>query len=426
MIAEILSTGDEICSGAVIDSNAAHIAEKLMAMDIEVARHTCVGDDLEALAGVLREICDRADLAVVTGGLGPTKDDLSAEAAARAAATELEPNPRASAYIEGFFEKYGRKASPSEFKQALLPRGAVPILNHMGTAPGFMVIIGRCRCYFLPGIPLEMKAMLEAQVLPEIENTLQPPDLYRRIQTLSVFGLPESHVNERLAGIEASFPGIRYGLLARFPVVYIKLIATGKAPEALGPDLEAAASWVEERFGAYLFSSRGRSMEAEVAQLLFDKKATVAAAESCTGGLVGHLLTNVSGSSDYFRLSAVTYANAAKRDLLGVPAETIDKYGAVHEETARLMAEGVRRIARADYGIATSGIAGPTGGSGEKPVGTVCIGIAGPDGSAGKRFHSPFKERLANKQMFAVMALNVLRKQLKAGSPADHILGRDH
>ena len=412
MIAEILSTGDEICSGAVIDSNAAHIAENLMALDIEVARHTCVGDDVGSLAAVLREIGGRADLALVTGGLGPTKDDLSAEAAARAAGTELETNPTAEAYIQSFFEKYGRKASPSDYKQALLPKGASPILNERGTAPGFMLTIGRCRCYFLPGIPFEMRAMLDEQVLPSIESAIQPPDEYRRIQTLSVFGLPESRVNDRLEGIESVFSNIRYGMLARFPVIYVKLIATGKAPEKLGPDLDAAAARVGEKLSGYVFSSQGRSMEEEVAQLLFDRKKTVAAAESCTGGLVAHLLTNVSGSSDYFLLSAVTYANSAKTELLGVPAETIEVCGAVHEETAKQMAEGVRRAAGADYGIATSGIAGPTGGSEEKPVGTVCIGISGPGGASGERLYSPFKERLANKQIFAVMALNVLRKTL--------------
>ena len=412
MIAEILSTGDEICSGAVIDSNAAHIAEKLMGLDIEVVRHTCVGDDVEALAGVLGEISGRADLALVTGGLGPTKDDLSAEAAARAEGTKLEANPTAEAYIQSFFEKYRRKASPSDYKQALLPKGASPILNERGTAPGFMLTIGRCRFYFLPGIPFEMRAMLEEQVLPAIESAVKPPDEYRRIRTLSVFGLPESRVNDRLEGIESNFSNIRYGLLARFPVIYVKLIASGKAPDKLGADLDDAAAWAGERLSGYVFSSQGRSMEEEVAGLLLDRKKTVAAAESCTGGLLAHLLTNVPGSSDYFLLSAVTYANAAKMKLLDVSEETIETYGAVHEETAKQMAEGARRAAGADYGIATSGIAGPTGGSGEKPVGTVCIGIAGHDGAFGERLYSPFRERLANKQIFAVMALNVLRKKL--------------
>ncbi len=264
----------------------------------------------------------------------------------------------------------------------------------------------------MPGIPHEMTAMLAEQVIPDIQKNLQPPDKFQRIRTLSAFGLPEARVNDRMADISDAFPSVRYGLLARFPVIYIKLIAVGETPEDLTRDLDQASRWAQERFGKYIFSTTGLTIEAEVGKLLKDAGATVAVAESCTGGLIADMLTNVSGSSDYFLLSTVTYANSAKIELLNVPPEVIDQHGAVHEETAKLMAEGVRQISGAAYGIATSGIAGPTGGTDEKPVGTVCIGIAGPDGAAGERHHSPFKERTANKQIFAVLALNVLRKQI--------------
>ncbi len=414
MIAEILSTGDEICSGAVIDSNSAHIAEKLAELDIEIGRHICVGDDLEALAGVLREIAGRADIAVITGGLGPTKDDLSAEAAAKAAGAGLVKSRRAEEYIGEFFSKYGMSPSGSDCKQALLPEGAEPIKNDKGTAPGFCLNIGKCRFYFMPGIPLEMTAMLSDRVVPDIKKNLQAPDVYKRMRMLSVFGVPEAKVNDRLAEISGSFSNIRYGLLARFPVIYIKLIAGGPDPDRLDLDLERAVSWTMEKLGDRVFSTRGNTMEFEVAQLLTEQDASVAAAESCTGGLVAHMLTNVPGSSDYFLFSAVVYSNESKKSVLGVPGEIIEKYGAVHEETARLMAEGVRRASGADYAVSTSGIAGPAGGSDEKPVGTVCIGLAGPNGSFGRRLRSPFRERISNKQMFAVMALNVLRKELKA------------
>ncbi len=414
MIAEILSTGDEICSGAIVDSNGAHIAEKLMEIDIDVSRHSCVGDDLDALSAILAEIGERADIAVVTGGLGPTKDDLSAEAAARAAGTKLETNQQAVDYIEAFFANYGRRASESDYKQALLPAGAEPIFNARGTAPGFSLPIGRCRCYFLPGVPVEMTAMLADQVLPDIQSRLQAPDIFRRIRTLSAFGLPEARVNDRLAALAEELGNVRYGLLARFPVIFIKLIAAGGDPDKLEQDLDKAVSMVSGALGSYVFSSRGLAMEQEVADLLTARAATVAAAESCTGGLVGHMLTNVAGSSDYFLFSAVSYANAAKTAVLGVPRDVLDQYGAVHEETARLMAEGARRVSGADYAVSTSGIAGPTGGSEEKPVGTVCIGIAGPSGARAERFHSPFRERIGNKQIFAVLALNVLRKELLA------------
>ena len=412
MIAEILATGDEICSGAIIDSNSAHIAEKLMELDIEVTRHTCVGDDLGALVNILKEIGDRSDIAIATGGLGPTKDDLSAEAAAVAAGTGLERNETAVAYIEGFFEKYHRKASESDYKQAMLPKGSTPIFNARGTAPGFALTIGKCRLYFMPGIPHEMTAMLAEQVIPDIQANLQAPDTYQRLRSLSLFGLPEARVNDYMADISAAFPNVRYGMLARFPVIYVKLIATGKDPDLLSKDLDQASLWALEKLGDYVFSTEGNAIEAEVGKMLRKAGETVAVAESCTGGLVADMLTNVTGSSDYFLLSTVTYANSAKIDLLNVPEDVIEAYGAVHEGTAKLMAEGVRRISGATYGIATSGIAGPTGGTAEKPVGTVCIGVDGPDGSTGERHHSPFRERIANKQIFAVLALNVLRKKL--------------
>ncbi|MEZ4576760.1 MAG: CinA family protein [Desulfobacterales bacterium] len=215
-------------------------------------------------------------------------------------------------------------------------------------------------------------------------------------------------VNEKLKGMAALFPGVKLGMLARFPVITVKL--TGICPAGDPAEIDKAADWCTEQLGDKVFSRAGRSMEAEIAFLLKNAGSTIGVAESCTGGLVSHLLTNVAGSSDYFLFSGVTYANSAKKKVLAVSEETLEQYGAVSEETAREMAAGVRRISGADYGLATSGIAGPEGGTDAKPVGTLCVGISARDRTIAKTFHSPFKERLSNKQIFAICALDMLRR----------------
>jgi nicotinamide-nucleotide amidase len=412
MIAEIISTGDEVCFGAIVDSNSAHIAATLSDLNIEVIRHSCVGDDLSSISKILVEIGTRADIAVVTGGLGPTTDDLTAEASARAAGVRLAMNQDAKSCIEKFFAKFSRKMAESDIKQAMLPEGSTIIVNEMGTAPGFILTIGRCRCYFLPGVPKEMELMLVHRVLPDIIAYRGSENYLSRTFMLSVFGLPEAVVNDRLKEISSVYPEVKLGMLARFPVIFVKLTVSGKDMESIQDIGEKARAWSLEKLGDTVFSKEGNAMEAEVGALLKKNTATIAVAESCTGGLISHMLTNVPGSSDYFLLSAVTYSNQAKKSILGVSPETIENFGAVHEETVKEMADGIRRISGADFGIAVSGIAGPTGATEGKPVGTVFIGIATSEMTIARRFQSPFQERLSNKQIFAICALDMLRREL--------------
>ncbi|HSO20655.1 MAG TPA: CinA family nicotinamide mononucleotide deamidase-related protein [Desulfosarcina sp.] len=412
MKAEILATGDEIRSGALVDSNSAFIAERLEESGVEVVRHTCVGDDLATLADTLREIGGRVDAAVVTGGLGPTVDDRSAEAAALAAGRPLQFDPEAFANVERFFKAFKRPMTASNRKQALLPEGAKVLFNPVGTAPGFALDIGRCRFFFLPGVPYEMKRMLTEQVIPEVTARQGDAAMHSRVRTITTFGLPESRAGEIVAGVEAAFPGVQLGLRANFPQIQIKLYGRDVDAGRLDQRLSAAGRWAVERLGKHVISDRGESMQAVIGAMLVERSATLALAESCTGGLVANWLTDVAGSSAYFLLSAVTYANQAKLDLLGVSRNTLSAHGAVHEKTAREMAEGVRRIAGADYGLSTSGIAGPDGGTADKPVGTVCIGFAGPDRSFGRRLFFPFGKRLMNKKIFAMAALDILRREL--------------
>ncbi len=411
-VAEILATGEEIRTGALVDSNSAYIAEQLELAGLKVVRLNGVGDELDRLTAVLKEIGNRADVCVVTGGLGPTVDDLSAQAAADAAGVGLHPDPAALASIEDFFRRRNRPMNPSIHKQAMLPAGAEVLFNPVGTAPGFQLMIGRCGFFFLPGVPFEMKRMLADQVLPRIEGMLGGRRDVRRIKTLSCFGLTESLTGERLEGLGKQFPDVQLGLRARFPEIQVKLYASGADETRVSAALDQAAVWARERLGDLVFSDSGEPMEAVVGRLLRGRNASLAVAESCTGGLISHWLTEVPGSSDYFRLAAVTYANEAKTRVLGVAEETLARCGAVHADTVRDMADGVRRLAGATYGIATSGIAGPTGGSAEKPVGTVCIGLAGPGPVLGYQFHFNYGRRSMNKQMFAMKALDVLRREL--------------
>ncbi len=412
MIAEILSTGDEIRSGSIIDSNAAYLAERLEEAGVEVTRHSCVGDDLEILVSILKEISGRADIAVVTGGLGPTTDDLTAEAAAKAKGIELALDLDALASIENIFKKLNFPMSSSNKKQAMLPEGAECIYNPVGTAPGFIVTIGSCLFFFLPGVPREMRRLFSDGVLPRIERLQGENRELCLVKTVSTFGLTESAIGERLAGLPEKFPELQLGLRAIFPEIHVKLYARGKNENDIHKLLDTATGWIEDTIGKRVISTDGNSMEVVVGNLLRQKKATLAVAESCTGGLIAHLLTEVPGSSDYFLYSGVVYSNEAKINVLGVSSATLEKYGAVHEETAKELAEGARRVAGATYGLSTTGIAGPGGGTDDKPVGTVCIGLATPDCSKGFKYNFAFGDRSMKKRIFAITALDILRREI--------------
>jgi nicotinamide-nucleotide amidase len=413
MRAEILATGDEIRTGALVDSNSAYIAEHLEQCGIEITRHHAVGDDLTVLIDIITEIGNRADIAIVTGGLGPTQDDLSAQAAAQAAGVDMVLDQRALSDIEAFFTKRGREMSASNRKQAYLPRGARCLYNAMGTAPGFQIQIGGCTFFFLPGVPPEMRAMFTDQVLVHLGTMLGQIRQFRRARVVSTFGLPESTVGEMVNGITTAFPDIKLGLRAKFPEIQVKLYLNGPDEQKVQQRLAQAVQWTEAQLAPNVFSTQERTLAAEVGELLKQQNATLSVAESCTGGLLANWITNTPGSSDYFLLSAVTYANQSKVKVLGVLEETLQNRGAVDEETARQMAKGVRDISGATFGIATTGIAGPGGGSEEKPVGTICLGLATPGQTLSRQFTINFGQRLLNKQLFAMLALDFLRRHLQ-------------
>ena len=412
MSAHIVSTGDEVLTGKVVDANAAYIADQLTMAGIAVVRHTCVGDDLETLADTFREAGAQAEVVVVTGGLGPTSDDLTAEAAALATGQPLVFDTRAFEGIVAFFEGRGFPMRAGNKKQAYFPNTAQFLPNPVGTAPGFCMVIGKALCFFLPGVPLEMRRMMDEQVLPEILRRRGNGVVRPVPSIITTFGLPESEAGERLQDFSTLFPDLRLGFQVKFPEVWVKIYPGARLHETIEPRMEEAGNWVQDRLGRRVLSSDGQSMPAVIGTLLRKRGETLAVAESCTGGLVAHLLTEVAGSSDYFLFSAITYANQAKISVLNVSAKTLEANGAVAEQTAAEMAVGARTVSGATWAIATTGIAGPGGGSPEKPVGTVCVAIAGPLGVSTRRRVFPFADRSMNKQMFAVSALDMLRRIL--------------
>lgn len=415
MRAEILSTGDEVRSGAVVDTNAAFIAEALESHGVSVHRHTCLGDDVAEIAAEMRAIAARADVALVTGGLGPTADDVTAEAAAVATGVSLVELPAALAQVEAFFKSRGLAMTPANRKQALLPEGAAVLENPDGSAPGFRVTIGACRIYCLPGVPREMKPMLARHVLTDLGQPQPAGGLTYRVDVVSTFGLPESAVGEKVKDLASEDQGVRIGLRVLFPEIHIRIYSQGIQPDRMEQKIVQVKEAIRQRLGKRVVSTRGAGLAETLGRMLLERGATLAIAESCTGGLMAKQLTDVPGSSGFFLLSAVTYANQTKTAVLKVAPETLQRFGAVHEATALEMAEGARRAAGADFALSTTGIAGPDGGTPEKPVGTVCIGLAAPDQTLTFRYVFAFGDRDLNRRIFAAMAFDRLRQYLLSG-----------
>ncbi|MFH2061019.1 MAG: competence/damage-inducible protein A [Pseudomonadota bacterium] len=413
MIAHIISTGDEILLGDIIDTNSSFLCQVLRETGVQVHKIICVGDDPDHICQAIQDVSTHADICLMTGGLGPTKDDLTALACTRAAKVSLEQNKSAFEAMTVYFKKRGLKLTLENEKQAMLPKGSKILINSNGTAPGFYMKINQCLFFFLPGPPSEMKPMFENQVKPVLlkEFNLKHDLIVERV---TVFMLKESMLGVMLDKFETLFPDMILGIRVSFPTIEVKMRFAEqpiKIDKAISK-MAIAKKWVLGQLGKKVVSETGKSIVKEVAALLTKQKKTLAVAESCTGGLISNLITDMSGSSDYFLFSAVTYSNEAKVAVLNVKESTLIKYGAVHEQTAREMAQGAREKIGADIAISTTGIAGPTGGTKEKPVGMVCIGLAGQGFSTAKTFVFNIDDRDKNKKIFAMSALEMLRQHL--------------
>ncbi|MFH1080791.1 MAG: CinA family nicotinamide mononucleotide deamidase-related protein [Pseudomonadota bacterium] len=384
-----------------------------------MAGHTddVLGDEDGAIKQALGFILARSDAVVVTGGLGPTADDITTQAIARAFGLELYTDEAVLRHIRGIFEKYRLNWTENNAKQAVFPEGAEVIANPVGTAAGFALKQKGKLIAVLPGVPREIARMLPESVLPILQREFPEAAQHSAVRTIKSFGLSEAAVDKALADLDFGRLGIRIGFYPNFPENHIVLTAIGSQKSELEARISEAEAGIVGRLKKYVFAYDGETLEGLVAKWLTDKGWTLAVAESCTGGLVTDRLTDIPGSSIFLERSVVTYSNAAKTELLGVPADVLEQHGAVSEQTARLMAEGVRKLARTDLGLAITGIAGPAGGTSQKPVGTVYIALA--DGNESLCRHYAFRwDRRRNKIISSQAALLMLKRYL-AGEEED-------
>jgi len=401
---EILATGDELLTGQLVDTNSAWLLDRLWDLGLMARRKTLVGDDRGDLAAAIRETTLRADLVVMSGGMGPTEDDLTSESVAALLGVPLELHQSSLRAIEERFRRMGRAMTPNNAKQARFPRGAEVIPNRFGTAPGFSARVGRAELVCLPGVPLEFKGLCDEWLLPRLRARLGEVPVAGQVK---LFGIGESHADHAMRPVmdDPDNSAVRFGYRAHWPEVHVKWTVPG-------PDAAARAERIRLRvrdiFGDQVFGEGREELPELVVAALASRGERVALAESCTGGLVAELLTDVAGASAVLDLGVVAYANAVKERLLGVDPSLLAAHGAVSEPVARAMAEGARRVGDATWGLGITGIAGPTGGTAEKPVGTVHLALAGPAGTeAVARLCRGDRARIRRQAAFE--ALNLLR-----------------
>jgi nicotinamide-nucleotide amidase len=371
--AAILSTGDELITGKVIDTNSAFIADRLFSMGIKVAAVLKVGDDREALLWAMREAANLGEIIIGTGGLGPTEDDLTSEVVAEFLGCPLVQNEEIAAALRKRFEARRIPWTANNLKQALFPQGAEILPNPVGTAPGFRVSFGENKTLsWLSGVPQEMTAMFDQTVMPWIVAMRGGQDQIFS-QAFKVYGLTESKLDDLVKPIGLE-PGIKLSFRAHYPDLTLRVTVAG-ASEEQRRFIETCKR-IRLILGSHIYAEGDTTLEQRVGQLLSERHRTLALAESCTGGLISHRITGIAGSSAYYLGGVTSYANDVKVKLLGVTPATLEKYGAVSQETALEMSHGIRERIGADFGLSVTGIAGPGGGTPEKPVGTVWISIA--------------------------------------------------
>ncbi len=409
MQAEIISVGDEITSGQIVDSNAAYLSQRLVELGIPVAMHTGVGDVERQIEETVKDAAARSEVVIVSGGLGPTHDDVTREAVAAAAGTALALDAGALENIRSMFARRGIEMPRSNEKQALIPKGGIVLPNSTGTAAGFCVRVGKASVFVVPGVPSEMKAMFEEAIvplLPRSSGTIAT-------RALRCFGMSESLIAEKLSA-EIDLDGDpKVAFLPVEGVISVKFTSSGETRAAALERIRPACDRAKEILGVVVFGEDEDTLSDAVAWLLQAQGKTIALAESCTGGLIADSLTDVPGISRHLLEGLVTYSNESKTRLLGIPKALLETVGAVSEEVARLMAEGVRARSGAGVGVGATGIAGPAGGSPDKPVGTVHIAVS----TAARTVHRKLAllgTRRQVKDRAAKYALNMVRLELLA------------
>ncbi len=411
MDAEIIAVGSELLTPDRVDTNSLYLTEKLNALGVEVRLKTIVGDDRGRLADVLRAALGRSGLIILTGGLGPTEDDVNREVVAQVLERRLSEVPEIRQRIEERFRRLGRKMAQNNARQALVLEGAEWLENKKGTAPGLWLEHQGAIVLLLPGPPEELKAMFESTCLSRLAPRAGGQKIRTRV--LKVAGLPESEVDQRIAPIYKPYENPATTILATPGAIEVHLRARAASDEEAERLLRELADKIEEALGEFVFSTQGESLEEVVGMYLVMKQKTVAVAESCTGGLLSERLTRTPGSSNFFLGGAVTYSNALKTKLAGVPGSLLEDSGAVSKPVAQALAEGIRKRTGASIGIGITGVAGPGGGSAEKPVGLVYIALADDRGTPVREFRFPgSRERI--RHWASQAALELIRRRVRA------------
>lgn len=400
----IISIGDELLIGQTINTNAGWMGSELNKIGVEVLEVLTISDDGNAIEQALTYAESRAGIVLITGGLGPTKDDITKKVFADYFNAPLIENKRALENVEGFFKRYNRPMLPVNKLQALVPAGCQMLLNKAGTAPGMLMENEGALFVSMPGVPSEMKYLMEHEVLPRIQKRFELPAIVHK--TIMTLGIGESYIAEEISDIEDSLPNyIKLAYLPSPGLVKLRLTGRGENAKALENEINAIFDKIQLRIGDSVYAREEVKVEEVIGLKLKEKGLTISTAESCTSGALASRITSVPGASEYFIGSVVAYSNEVKKNQLGVSDEVLNSFGAVSEEAIKAMALGAKKLFGTDYAIATSGIAGPGGGVDEKPVGTVWIGIATPDVIMAEKFQmGKGRERVVRKTVLAALS----------------------
>ena len=405
--AEIIAIGDELLYGQIVDTNSHWISQELDLMGVKVVRKTTVGDDRKDVLAAFESAEKRADIVLITGGLGPTKDDLTKPLLAEFFGCDIIEFPEAVKAVSEYFIRRGREMTPLNILQGHLPACCTYIPNEVGTAPGMWFERNGTFWMSMPGVPHEMKKLIKDFVLPKLPEIFPLPVIHHKV--IKTVGIGESWLADLISDWETALPSsIRLAYLPSLGHVKLRLTGFGNSKEELEKAIDEQIDTVMPLIGKYVYGFNTETLETAIAKLLKAEKKTIALAESCSGGYVSHLITSVPGSSTYYQGGIIPYHNQFKNKILGVSNDTLSRFGAVSEETVIEMATGVRKLFNSDFGLASSGIAGPDGGTDEKPVGTVWIACA-MNGRVETKKLQLTQDRMLNIQLTGVAVLNMLR-----------------
>ncbi len=410
MKAEIINIGDELLIGQVVNTNASWMASQINALGVDVVHITIIADDSQAIKNALSEAEKRADIILMTGGLGPTKDDITKKTLAEYFNSKLIFHQPTFEQVKEIFKARNFKVTDINKQQALIPDKCTPLFNKNGTAPGMWFEKDNKVFVSMPGVPFEMKPMLTEQVIPKLQEKFHFGTILHK--TVMTTGVAESFLAEKIKEWEENLPeNIKLAYLPQPGIVRLRLTAKGNDKTTLQKQIDREINKLKTLIGDIIFGYDDISLEEVVGKLLKKKQKSVSTAESCTGGYIAHLITSIPGSSEYFEGSVISYSNKVKMTVLNVPEQDIIKHGAVSREVVEAMVSGVKKLLKTDYAVATSGIAGPTGGTAEKPVGTTWIAVATPEKVISKLYHFG-EHRGRNIRRASLAALEMLRQEI--------------